>query len=131
MNMPDDAQHDGSAVLKFDVALRSPATRNAWLQSNPRAGALATHGEIAREWVFPNGDEVFRSIYTRAGAGFASEVLAICSAIAGEGKTTVGVGLAVALPQDSPDRRVLFVEPDLQQPILADDFGVEPSPGLV
>src|SRR5205807_10597245 len=35
--------------------------------------------------VFLETDELFRSIYTRAGTGFAPELIAICSAIAGEG----------------------------------------------
>ncbi|HYW88130.1 MAG TPA: CpsD/CapB family tyrosine-protein kinase, partial [Chloroflexota bacterium] len=62
---------------------------------------------------------------------FTSEVLAVSSAIAGEGKTTVSLGLAVTVAQDYPERRVLLVETDFQRPTLADDFGVEPTPGLV
>jgi receptor protein-tyrosine kinase len=58
-------------------------------------------------------------------------VIAVCSAIAGEGKTTIGIGLAVTIAQDFPDRRVLVVETDLQRPVLAEDFGVDSSPGLV
>jgi capsular exopolysaccharide synthesis family protein len=81
--------------------------------------------------VFPQVEEVFRAIYTRVGAGFRAEVIAICSAIAGEGKTTVGVGMAVALAQDFPEQRVLLVETDLQRPVLAEDFNVEAAPGLV
>jgi capsular exopolysaccharide synthesis family protein len=103
--------------------------------SRPRhadGGGLHSVAEPAsREWRFEGADEIFRAIYTRAGAGFTSEVLAICSAIAGEGKTTVGMGLAVAIAQDFPDRRVLFVETDAQRPVLAEDFGVEASPGLI
>ncbi len=66
---------------------------------------LARAAEASPEWIFPDGDELFRGIYTRAGTGFASDVLAVCSAIAGEGRTTVGVGLAVTIAQDFPDRR--------------------------
>jgi capsular exopolysaccharide synthesis family protein len=117
--------------LDVEAPQHGPETSTAWLRANPRGGALATPAETPREWLFPNGDELFRGIYTRAGTGFASEVLAICSALAGEGKTTIGVGLAVTLAQDFPNRRVLLVETDLQQPVLADDFGVDPSPGLV
>src|SRR6202035_189482 len=94
-------------------------------------GALATSTELPLNSLFPDGDEIFRGIYTRAGTGFASEVLAVCSAIPGEGKTTVGIGLAVTIAQDFPDRRVLLVETDLQHPVLSQDFEIENSPGLV
>jgi capsular exopolysaccharide synthesis family protein len=83
-----------------------------------------------RDWLLPGADEFFRRIYTRTGST-RSEVLAVCSAVAGEGKTTVAVGLAVTIAEDFPDRRVLVVETDLQKPVLAADFGVEPVPGLV
>src|SRR4051794_19207409 len=81
-----------------------------------------------REWTFVGADEVFRTIYTRAGAGFGREVIAVCSAIDGEGKTTMAVGLAIAVAQDFPGRRVLLVETDLQRPVLADDFATDAAP---
>src|SRR5215213_4112384 len=43
-----------------------------------------------RDWLLPGADEYFRRIYTRTGAA-RSEVLAVCSALAGEGKTTIGI----------------------------------------
>jgi hypothetical protein len=49
-----------------------------WLRPST-GGALANPGEVPREWLFPGSDELFRSIYTRAGTGFASDVLAVCS----------------------------------------------------
>jgi Mrp family chromosome partitioning ATPase len=39
--------------------------------------------------------------------------------------------MAVTLAQDFPSRRVLLVETDPQRAVLAEDFGVEPSPGLM
>src|SRR5206468_9472431 len=84
-----------------------------------------------REWLFTGADELFRGLYTRAGVGFASEVLMVSSALAGEGKTTVSLGLALTVAQDYPDRRVVLVETDVEHPTLANDFAVEPSPGLV
>jgi capsular exopolysaccharide synthesis family protein len=81
-------------------------------------------------WPLPVGDELFRGIYTRSGAG-TTEALAVCSAIAGEGRTTISLGLGVTLAQDFPDQRVLVVETDAQRPALAADFDVEPTPGLV
>jgi capsular exopolysaccharide synthesis family protein len=86
--------------------------------------------ESMRQWLLPGADEWFRGIYTRAGVA-APEVLVICSAISGEGKTTVGIGLAVTLATDFPDRRVLVVEADLERQVLAEDFALEPGPGLV
>ena len=94
-------------------------------------GALDLPHQEPREWLFPGADDIFRTIYTRAGAGFTSEVLAVCSAIAGEGKTTVAVGLATTIAQDFPERRVVLVETDFQRPALADDFGLEARPGLI
>ncbi len=111
-------------------ALLQQDTRGTWLHPNPSL-KLAVGGEENQEWLFPEADEAFRGIYTRAGTGFAAEVLAICSAIAGEGKTSVAVGLAVSIAQDFPERRVLLVETDLQRPVLAEDFGIDMNPGLV
>ena len=83
----------------------------------------------ARKPIFPEAEELFRGIYTRAGLT-APGVIAVTSAIDGEGKTTVALGLAVMVAQDFPERRVLLAEADLRQPVLAADFDVEPSPGL-
>ena len=91
-------------------------------------GALAN--PMSRDSILPATDEIFRGLYTRAGTG-ASEVLAVTSAIAGEGKSTVSLGLAVTVAQDFPDRRVLLVETDLETPIMARDFEFDPSPGLL
>jgi capsular exopolysaccharide synthesis family protein len=81
-------------------------------------------------WLIPGADELFRSLYTgfevRSGASFA-----VCSALSGEGKTTISVGLALTIAQDLPDRRVVIVETDLWKPVLASDFGIETTPGLV
>src|SRR5262249_43967338 len=87
--------------------------------------------EPPRDWLFTGADELFRGLYTRAGIGFSSEVLMVSSALAGEGKTTISLGLALTVAQDFPDRRVVLVETDVQRPALASDFGVEPAPGLV
>jgi capsular exopolysaccharide synthesis family protein len=84
----------------------------------------------ARHWLFPGSDELYRSIYTTVAFGVAG-VLAVTSAITGEGKSTTALGLAVTAAQDAPERRVLLVEADLDRPVLASDFDVEPSPGLV
>jgi non-specific protein-tyrosine kinase len=113
------------------------AVKTDALPPSASAGSLSRVGPdralanpTSRDWVLPAVNEVFRGIYTRAGTG-ASEILAVTSAIAGEGKSTVSLGLAVTLAQDFPDRRVLLVETDLENPSLARDFEFDPSPGLV
>jgi len=106
------------------------ASEPSWLQVNDGRQPVAT-GDGGREWLFPGVDEHFRGIYTRAGLGYTSEVVAVCSAIGGEGKTTVSVGLGVTLAQDFPDSRILIVETDVTSPVLATDFDVDPTPGLV
>src|SRR6266567_4728876 len=64
--------------------------------------------DLYREWSVPGADDVFRGIYTRCGTG-STDVLAICSALTGEGKTTLSLGLATTIAQDFPDRQVLLV----------------------
>ncbi len=85
--------------------------------------------EPAEAVLLSGADELFRGIYTRAALGEA-EVVAVCSAIAGEGKTTVSLGLGITIAQDYPERRVLVVETDFRRPVFAEDFGLEPVPGL-
>jgi capsular exopolysaccharide synthesis family protein len=126
--MPPNTEH--AAEIETGTMVR-PDTDNEerWIQAS-RNGELVVSGPT-RNWVFQAGDELFRGIYTHAATGFTNEVLAVCSAISGEGRTTVGVGMAVTIAQDFPNRRVLLVETDPQRAVIADDFGVEASPGLV
>ena len=95
----------------------------------PGSGAVPATTSGPRKPIFPEAEELFRGIYTRAGLT-APGIVAVTSAIAGEGKTTVALGLAVMVAQDFPERRVLLVLADLRAPVLAADFDVEPSPGL-
>jgi tyrosine-protein kinase len=113
------------------VQQESPVSDERAITEHQPVRGLQQFGHQQRDWLFSGADELFRNLYTRAGIGFTSEVLAVSSAIAGEGKTTVSLGLAVTVAQDYPERRVLLVETDFQRPTLADDFGVEPTPGLV
>jgi capsular exopolysaccharide synthesis family protein len=131
MNTIRIPQHNAAASPQAEPELTGATNGATWLHTTPSGGRLSTADEAPREWLFPQGDELFRGIYTRAGSGFTAEVLAICSAVAGEGKTTVGLGLAVTIAEDFPDRRVLLVETDLQRPVLSEDFGFEASHGLL
>ena len=109
------------------LTVEDTSTSGRLTPPDPRAGGPQFGG--ARKPIFPEAEELFRGIYTRAGLT-APGVIAVTSAIAGEGKTTVALGLAVMVAQDFPERRVLLAEADLRQPVLAADFDVEPSPGL-
>jgi len=126
-----DTSADGGSVMSVDDGQRTERDGpSAYLQTRG-SNALNTYSKEPREWGIPGADDIFRGIYTRAGAGFTSEVLAVCSAIAGEGKTTVAIGLATTIAQDFPERSVLLVETDFQRPTLADDFAIEATPGLI
>jgi capsular exopolysaccharide synthesis family protein len=83
-----------------------------------------------RAWPIGGANELFRSLYTGFDTGPGTSV-AICSAVQGEGKTTMALGLAIAIAQDRPDRRVVVIETDLWRAVLAKDFSMAPAPGLV
>jgi capsular exopolysaccharide synthesis family protein len=123
LELEEDTTMDASSAPGPD-----PDNRLRVSDGSPQVLAVAEQG---RDWLFPGLDEYFRGIYTRAGLGFASEVLAVCSAVGGEGKTTLSIGLGVTLAQDFPESRILIVETDMKDPVLAADFDVEPTPGLV
>lgn len=53
----------------------------------------------------------------------------LTSAVPGEGKSTVALGLAAALARD-PGRRVLLIEADLRRPSIAECLGLPPASGL-
>jgi capsular exopolysaccharide synthesis family protein len=55
--------------------------------------------------------------------------LGVVSAVAGEGKTTLSLGLAAALARQ-PGRRVLLVEADLRRPAIERYLGLPGSPGV-
>jgi capsular exopolysaccharide synthesis family protein len=116
--MPNQASTNGQPLPTTSLA-----------RFSAQSGAIVAF-EPQRERVVADVDEIFRSIYTRAMVT-GSEVLAICSAIAGEGRTTVAMGLALSLAQDFPDRQVLLVETDMQRPAIAKDFAIEATPGLL
>jgi capsular exopolysaccharide synthesis family protein len=55
--------------------------------------------------------------------------LALTSALPGDGKSTVSLGLASALARE-PGRRVLLLEADIRRPSLTPTLGLPPAPGL-
>jgi capsular exopolysaccharide synthesis family protein len=71
----------------------------------------------------------FLDVGARAGGpSEARRLLSVTSSLAGEGKTTVAVNLAVALAETSA--RVLLVDADLRRPSVATRLGVEGAVGL-
>ncbi len=55
--------------------------------------------------------------------------VALVSALAGEGKSTISLGLATVMATE-PGRRILLVECDLRRPSLARELGVPQRPGI-
>lgn len=103
----------------------------ARLGVRPDLRGMAERSEaMKRAWPIGGANELFRSLYTGFDTGPGTSV-AICSTVQGEGKTTISLGLAIAIAQDRPDRRVVVVETDLWRAVLARDFGLAPAPGLV
>jgi len=58
------------------------------------------------------------------------KLVAITSAISGEGKTVTAVNLALAAARAGPDRRVLLLDADLRRGRVAEMLGIRRSPGL-
>src|SRR5688572_25573264 len=75
-------------------------------------------------------DEVFRGVYMRAGAAQPG-VLAVTSAVPGEGKSTLALALSALIAHDFPARRVVYVETDFERPQIAISLGLAPNPGLL
>jgi protein-tyrosine kinase len=57
------------------------------------------------------------------------KVVAVGSALPGEGKSTISVGLASALAREA-GQRVLLIEADLRRPTISETLGLPPAPGL-
>ena len=97
----------------------------------PRGGAAIggeeIHGALHRRKRVTGGNGFGASADRDPGAPLAS--ILIGSAIPGEGKTTVGLNLALTLAQHS-DRRVVLVDADLRRPGLGRLLGLHPANGL-
>lgn len=96
-------------------------------------GALAAIEEaVATAPVFGEIDERFRQIAARCldtNDPVRSQSVAISSATAGEGASTISIGVAVAAARNIGSD-VLLVETDLKHPKLAADFTLPPTAGL-
>lgn len=58
------------------------------------------------------------------------KVIAITSAIAGEGKTVTAVNLALTAARANPDNRILLIDADMRRSQVGDYLGVKSKPGL-
>lgn len=74
--------------------------------------------------------EIYRQVFVSLDLAEDIEpVIGITSAISGEGRTTIALGLASTLSADL-GTRVVLVEVDLERPTLAHRSGLPPAPGL-
>jgi capsular exopolysaccharide synthesis family protein len=76
--------------------------------------------------------EQFRTLRTQlflAAEKKPTQVIIVSSALAGEGKTSTVLNLAVAISQ-SKEKRVLVIDGDLRRPSIAEYLGVKPTVGL-
>ena len=75
--------------------------------------------------------ELYRQVYVSLTlpSNARTVVIGVTSAISGEGRTTVALGLAETLAIDL-DVPITLIEVDLDRPALAPRFGIAPTPGL-
>jgi capsular exopolysaccharide synthesis family protein len=126
----------------LDTRVRT-AAEIAALTSRPVIGELGVDGAGKRRVVLeadPHSPhaEAYRKLRTNLqfldvarredGARRRRPVLAVTSSLAGEGKSTVAMNLAVALAETSA--RVLLVDADLRRPSIATRLGLEGAAGL-
>jgi Mrp family chromosome partitioning ATPase len=118
------------------MGLRAPALRRLLkgretpqAAQTPVAESSGTASDVSLTSPLADVGEYFRRVYISMKLGSVG-LLAVTSATEGEGKSTVAIGLAVALAKDFPERRVALVEMDMRRPTLAGDFGLPPTPGL-
>src|SRR4051812_29467361 len=110
-NTPEDTLGDTEMLGSASLDVRTSTVRPAPVVASNES----------REIVWPETDELFRGIYTRAGLGFTREIVAVTSALPGDGKSTLSLALAIALAQDFPDRNVILIETDVARPTLSSD----------
>lgn len=95
-----------AAAVSLRAAAAAPGSSKA---------SAANYEQVVSRMLFANDDGRF--------------MLAVSSAIAGEGVTTTSVGVARALAQ-STSKKVVLVDANLRRPALHDIFGVGREPGF-
>jgi receptor protein-tyrosine kinase len=101
-----------------------------------RAGAAPTTGTVADAWkeaAYAGFEDTVRRVCTQCGwtraSGDAGRMLAIGSAVEGEGKSLLSAAMAMSMAQDHT-ADVLLLECNLIHPTLSHDFGLQSSMGL-
>jgi Mrp family chromosome partitioning ATPase len=121
---------------------RRDAVEKPWGDSLPGEPAFRDEGSITLRKVVPviESLEDANSVVGEELRFFAANLLDTCrrlkvsclaltSALPGEGKSTLSVGLASALARE-PGRRILLVEADLRRPSFTKTLGLPPALGL-
>ena len=100
-------------------------------QENANAKALADPALVVLQRPASQASEAFRALRTSillASAGTPPKTILVTSAIPGEGKTTIGINIALALNQVG--RRALLVDADLRRGRIGEKFGIPGNFGL-
>jgi succinoglycan biosynthesis transport protein ExoP len=117
----------------FDRRLRAPEDLES-IYRLPMLGSVPSSKGLAQKGLAPSPAEAeaFGLIRARLRSMHSDRDLravAVISAEAGEGKTTIAVHLAQAAARSGS--RVLLLEMDLREPVLAQRLGVPAGPGVV
>ncbi len=118
--------------LEFEASARSGAEPPLFVEKARVAAHPSTHVARAVLGADPAIVEQFRVLKAKVavmGETRPFRCVGIVSALGGEGKTTVALGLAVALAQE-PGRRVLLVECDLRRASAERYLGLPAMPGI-
>lgn len=129
----DEVVSGGSVVRKGRVESRFRAVARPWRRIASRRTVQRDHAASWEVMGYTELANLVRNVCTlcdlthaRAAEG---QSIAVTSACAREGRSTVARLLAISLAQDHAEE-VLLLEADLLRPSLATDFGLAPDPGL-
>lgn len=111
----DVARVSTSAVLGTIGFERRPKEQRLVMRSDAHSPRAESYRRVSTNLQFLNVERKVRS-------------LVVTSAIAGEGKSTTAINLALAVAENS--RRVLLVDADLRRPSVAEYCGIEGAAGL-
>lgn len=117
----------------MDEAMQKAANFLPRVERPPASGEAVNEALVALSAPGSLAAEQYRVLYhriERARAARSVKVVAITSAVAGEGKSLTAANLALVAAAADPGRRVLLVDADLRRPRLHLLLGVEGRPGL-
>src|SRR5438132_1300781 len=129
MPIRPDVVRDERESMRYAMAPRvvpasAPARQDEWRQADEHLASLLDPSSWEADRY-----RILRQLVERKHA--TKRLIALTSALAGDGKTTTAINLAGALSQ-APDTRILLSDLDLRTPSVGDRLGlVSQSPGLV